>query len=211
MSQIPFKPAVIYGSAFNCPFCNAFANQIWGEATTLTSDGVRTVKDIVFSHCTHCKRDSVWHGPNLVFPATTQAPLPNPDLPEDIKADFEEARKVINASPRGAAALLRLCIQKLCAFLGEPGKDINTDIASLVRKGLNPHIQKSLDVVRVIGNEAVHPGTIDLKDNPDIAIHLCKLVNFIAEAMITQPKQIDELYASLPPGKLQGIEQRDAK
>jgi hypothetical protein len=28
---------------------------------------------------------------------------------------------------------------------------------------VNPLVQKSLDVVRVIGNEAVHPGVMDLK------------------------------------------------
>jgi hypothetical protein len=28
-------------------------------------------------------------------------------------------------------------------------------------------VQKSLAVVRVIGNEAVHPGTIDLNENRD--------------------------------------------
>ncbi len=137
--------------------------------------------------------------------------MPNPDLPEDIRRDFEEARNIVNRSPRGAAALLRLCIQKLCAHLGEPGKNINQDIAALVQKGLNPRIQKSLDIVRVVGNDAVHPGEIDLRDDPETAVHLARLVNFIADAMITQPKQIDTLYDSLPPGKKEQIEKRDGK
>jgi hypothetical protein len=68
--------------------------------------------------------------------------------------------------------------------LGESGTNINSDIASLVKKGLNPKIQKSLDVVCVIGNEAVHPGTIDLRDNTDVAIQLCKIINIVTEAMI---------------------------
>jgi len=146
---------------------------------------------------------------NLVYPDATQAPPPNPDLPEDIRSDYEEASSIIGKSPRGAAALLRLCIQKLCKHLGESGKNINNDIAALVKKGLNPSIQKSLDIVRVIGNEAVHPGTIDLKDNSEIAVALCKLVNVIADAMITQPKMIEGLYSSLPHEKKQQIEERD--
>ena len=63
----------------------------------------------------------------------------------------------------------------------------------------------------VVGNEAVNPGTFDLNDTPDIAIHLCKLVNFIAESMITQPKQIDDLYDALPEEKREYIEKRDGR
>jgi len=147
----------------------------------------------------------------MLYPDRSSAPLPNPDLPEDICRDFEEARSIVNQSPRGAAALFRLCIQKLCAHLGESGKNINQDIASLVQKGLNPRIQKSLDIVRVVGNDAVHPGEIDLRDDPDTAVQLAQLTNFIADAMITQPKQIDTLYDSLPQGKKEQIEKRDGK
>ena len=145
----------------------------------------------------------------MIYPDSSAAPLPNPDLPEDIKTDYEEARAIISRSPRGACALLRLCVQKLCGFLGESGKDVNTDIAALVKKGLNPKIQKSLDIVRVIGNEAVHPGQLDLRDQPTTATQLCSLLNIIADAMITQPKAIESLYAGLPETKRQQIEQRD--
>ena len=120
-----------------------------------------------------------------------------------------ETSSIIGCSPRGAAALLRLCIQKLCGHLEESGKNINKDISELVKKGLNPKIQKSLDIVRVIGNEAVHPGVMDFKDKPETAIHLCHLVNIIAEAMITQPKMIDSLYDELPEQKKEQISERD--
>lgn len=136
-------------------------------------------------------------------------PLPNSDLREDIKVDYLEARSIVNKSPRGAAALLRLCIQKLCEQLGESGKDINTDIGNLVQKGLHSTIQKSLDIVRVIGNDAVHPGQIDLKDDIDTANKLFELVNLIAQVMITEPKAIDELYTALPESKRKAIEERD--
>jgi hypothetical protein len=147
----------------------------------------------------------------MVHPDSSTAPMPNSDLPDDIRQDFEEARSIINRSPRGAAALLRLCVQKLCAHLGESGKNINQDIAGLVKKGLNPRIQKSLDIVRVIGNEAVHLGELDLRDDPDTAAQLAKLVNIIADVMITQPKHIDTLYDSLPVEKKEQIEKRDGK
>jgi hypothetical protein len=153
----------------------------------------------------------LWLEEAMIFPSDGNAPLPNPDLPEDIKRDYEEARAILNRSPRGAAALLRLAIQKLCKFLGEPGIDINADIRALVRKGLSEQIQKALDIVRVIGNEAVHPGMIDLRDDPALAGTLFKLVNMIAEKMITEPREIDDLYAGLPEGKREAIDRRDGK
>jgi hypothetical protein len=68
----------------------------------------------------------------MVVPDMEGVPYPNDDLKDEIKVDYMEARSILSRSPRGASALLRLGIQKLCKQLGEPGKDINTDIASLV-------------------------------------------------------------------------------
>jgi hypothetical protein len=132
-------------------------------------------------------------------------------LPEDIKVDYAEARSITTLSPRGATALLRLAIQKLCKHLGEEGKDLNTDIANLVKKGLSPKIQQALDVVRVIGNNAVHPGQIDLKDDAHTAGQLFGLVNIITDAMISQPKHIEKLYESLPQAQREAIAKRDAR
>ena len=84
---------------------------------------------------------------------------------------------------------------------GEKGRNIDEDIGHLVRKGLPPLVQQALDAVRVIGNEAVHPGTIDLKDDRDTAGRLFDLVNIIAEQMISNPKHVKELYDKLPESK----------
>ena len=209
MSQQPFTPPEREKSAYHCPHCRAYSSQLWSNVFAQFKSVMQTVNDVYISRCTHCEKNTIWVGGELVYPEDRQAPLPNDDLPEDIKADYNEATSIIGKSPRGAAALLRLCIQKLCKHLGEGGKNINNDIAALVKKGLNPKIQKSLDIVRVIGNGAVHPGTIDIKDDPESAITLCQLINIIADTMITQSKMVESIYSSLPEEKREQIEKRD--
>ena len=169
------------------------------------------VGNLHLSECYNCKKIAVWVHGNLVFPGQRVGPIPNIDLPQELITDFEEARSIVGNSPRGAAALMRLVIQKLCAHLGEKGKNIDDDIASLISKGLNPLVQKALDVVRVIGNEAVHPGTIDFKDDSNTALRLFGLVNAIADQMITHPKSVQEMYDQLPPVKLAAINARNEK
>jgi hypothetical protein len=151
----------------------------------------------------------LWLHDNLLYPAPHLHVECNSDMPDEIRADFNEAREIFFLSPRGAAALLRLAVQKLCAVLGESGKDINADIASLVTKGLSVQIQQALDIVRVIGNEAVHPGQIDLNDDPATAASLFELVNLIIEERISEPKRRAEMYAKLPASKRDAIAKRD--
>lgn len=163
------------------------------------------------SRCFNCDRIAIWVQSALVYPVRGDAPLPNADLPEDVRLDFDEAGRILRLSPRGASALLRLAIQKLCKELGEKGKNIDNDIASLVKKGLDPRIQRALDVVRVIGNNAVHPGQVDLRDDVGTAEKLFDLVNIIADAMISQPKRIAEMFDGLPQGARDAIAKRDGK
>jgi hypothetical protein len=151
----------------------------------------------------------MWKGDSLIDPRSSTAPLPAADMPDAVKADFNEARNIVNPSPRGAAALLRLAVQRLMPHLGEKGKNIDEDIASLVRNGLPATIQKALDTLRVIGNESVHPGSIDLRDEPETALALFGVLNLIVQDRITQPKAIEQLYGKLPQGKRDAIDKRD--
>lgn len=162
------------------------------------------------SRCLACARSSIWVGCKLIFPRSVVTYRPNEDLPLSAQADFEEAAKIVASSPRGAAALLRLSVEKLCRSLGKTGT-IDQMIQSLVDDGLPKRVQKALDVVRVVGNEAVHPGTMDLNDSPETAHALFSLVNILAESMISEPRRIDEMFEALPQAKRDGIQQRDER
>lgn len=160
--------------------------------------------------CSSCDNFTLWVNKEIVFPKKTTLPPPNADLNEDIKSLYLEAASILVDSPKGATALLRLALQKLLEQVGKSGKNINSDIKELVAEGLSPKIQQALDLLRVIGNNAVHPGQINLDDNTDIAQKLFGILNFIAEELLTKPKELEQLYADLIPAETQEhIKQRD--
>ena len=218
---IPYVQPELDKGAFNCPFCNAYANFHWSQVQVSVPGGQTSI-DHKAAQCVHCKKWTLWTfkpkkyelgviawSGELIYPFKLTSPLPHRDLPEACKSEYEEARYVLPFSSRASAALLRLCIQKLCKELGEEGKNINDDISALVKKGLDSRIQKALDVVRVTGNNAVHPGEMDVKDDSELVGKLFTLVNLIIEEMIAKPKEIDQLYGKLPVEAKQAIEKRD--
>ena len=213
---------------FTCPYCNTIAEQKWDRCTFIkTVDGYDELKyknytaypnnesykgervRIKVSTCQSCFKPHVWIDNTMIQPKDSNVPVANADMPEKVKEVYDEAREVFPVSARAAAALLRLALQHLCIELGEKGKNINVDISEMVKKGLPVEIQQALDIVRVVGNNAVHPGELNLNDNKEIAIMLFNIVNFIVDNRIVQPKKIEAFYNSLPKGALDGINSRD--
>lgn len=217
---------------FHCPHCGVYSKQRWshlcavGDIYSRRSMNTSPQKSNIFgltlanynlnecwtlSLCEHCHEEIIWLGMEIVYPKLILVEKPNEDLNIDIQEDYMEAAKVLSNSPRSAAAILRLALQKLCKQLGEKGKNINDDIGEMVKKGLNPTIQKSLDALRITGNNAVHPGELDLTEDKERVIKLFALINFIAEKMITEPKEICSFYDDLPVDAKQAVEKRDVR
>ncbi len=70
-------------------------------------------------------------------------------------------------------------------------------------------VQQALDVVRVTGNNAIHPGEIDMTDDRDRAATMFAVLNAITEDLVAKPKQMQSLYDGLPESVKQHISQRD--
>ena len=201
-----YYPPMFEEEQFNCIYCGVYAKQRWNSLFM----GHR-FSPISYCICEHCDEISYWYDQKMIIPSDSPVEPPHPDMPEEIIPEYNEARSIFGRSPRAAAALLRLAVQKLVAVLSEKGDNINQDIKSLVAKGLPVQVQQALDFCRVIGNNAVHPGEINLNDSPDIAQHLFKMINYIVEDRITRPKQIERLYQALPDVARTAIEKRDGK
>jgi predicted RNA-binding Zn-ribbon protein involved in translation (DUF1610 family) len=209
-------------SPFVCPHCGVFADHMWGVVSLVTpyptensvmqsrSFFMATTGVLASAVCQSCGKEVIFFDGKVIVPATSSAPQPVDDMPTIVLPDFEEARSIVSQSPRGASALLRLVIQKLMPILGATKSKIDAAIAELVANNvIDTQLQQALDTVRVIGNDAVHPGELDLKDDAATAIMLFRLVNFIVERAITQPKEFAALYQGLPSAKLEGIANRD--
>lgn len=191
-------------------FLNSYEDRCFIAERGCGGDGeINGLDELTVVTCRACHKIQLWINHDMVYPDKSNIQMASKDMPENVKEIYDEAVSVFGKSPRASAALLRLGVQLLCKELGGTGENINDDIAFLVKNGLSIRIQRALDSIRVIGNNAVHPGNIDFNDSTDIALSLFRVLNFIVEEMITKPKEIDLIYESLPPNAIKAIEKRD--
>ena len=226
-----YFPPVHGAQKFHCAHCGVYAEQKWSHlqsigdnyttkdnwgsiihasnifSTTKYVDGLP--EDFTVSRCEHCNKLTLWHKVSIILPRTISVEQPNEDLGKDVAELYNEAAAILHDSPRAAAALLRLALQLLLKELGGKGKNIDDDIATIVANGVDAQVQKAMDILRVFGNNGVHPGEIDLKENGELVIKMFKLINFVADKMITQKKELDGLFNGLPVTVKQQIAKRD--
>lgn len=170
---------------------------------------------LVVSTCQTCDKSSVWlettHSETLLYPrVTANIASPSKDMPKEVAEVYKEASKIMQDSPRAAAALLRLATQQLVDDLVPGKQSLDVKIGSLVKKGLDKQVSNALDSLRVFGNNAVHPGEINIDDSPEIASALFEALNLIVDRMITVKRKIDGLYSKIPDSQKEHITHRDS-
>lgn len=205
---------------FTCPYCAITSQQEWGHiqfCSEYIEDRVQVTGEhydagekwdgIYTSWCINCEKATLWESRKIVYPSTGIFPSPHEDLPQEIKEIYNEACSIANNSPRSACALFRLAIEMLLNHIGKEGT-INNNIKKLVEEGLNPKVQKILDILRVTGNNAVHPGVIEFNDETPI-IAFSDWINMVTDILITQPAKIERVYNNLPEKDKNAIGKRD--
>jgi hypothetical protein len=209
----PEHPPSFLADAFNCPLCETYAAQTFFEVYIGQAGGVWGVLGgFMASKCARCDEATIWHNGVIVHPrGVLPGVAPLEEMPDNVRTVYEEAREVGAISTRSAVALLRLALQMLVDDLVPgPGK-IDQKIGELVKRGLDPKVQQAMDVLRVYGNNAVHPGRIEVEAEPQALDALFVLLNMIVEQVIVRAAQVTTLYESLPQGALKAIERRDGK
>lgn len=191
--------------------------------------------DLARATCLACREDSVWKmvkGSNqsgwesrpteggarlisfwvMIWPRESIAEVPHKAMPDGLRELYEEARAVLPDSPRAAAALLRLLMEKLLQKItGVPG-NLNKQIGLLVERGtFDKQLQETADTIRVSGNAAVHPAEIQSQgDTKEVALAMFELVNFLVDDLIARPRKISHMYrTAVPEGAREAIARRD--
>lgn len=200
---------------FTCPHCHTIAQML--SHTHYFSDDIERFPDddffimnvVTICKCANCGKKILWVNDDYAYP-DLQPIESNVDMPDSVRQLYEEAGLIYTKSPRAACALLRLAIDRLCNELGEIDRDINKNIAALVKRGLSVDVQQALDIVRVVGNKAVHPGQIAFDvDSVETAETLFTLINIIVNRLISEPKRIEAMFDKLPDSTKEAIRRRD--
>lgn len=201
---------------FTCPHCHTLSSIEYQEGLfdrdkryTPTGNYAGYNTKVYIGRCLSCGKKIIWIDDEYIYPDIQQQE-PNSDMPNSVLQLYKEAGLIYNKSPRAACALLRLAVDRLCNELGENDAKIDNNIAALVKRGLSVEIQQALDVVRVVGNKAVHPGQIEFDvDNIETVQMLFGLINMIVERLISEPKRLNTYYNMLPQNSRDAIKRRD--
>ncbi len=176
-----------------CKFCHEIHlyREVWDE--NCSGPRIKNGHFVIDQHGDPVE-DYFPHSTEIVYPVKAlKLPPAHSLMPDHVKELYEEARQVFPISRRSSAALLRLVIQELCIVLGGDGKNLNNDIEKLLDQ-IPDYIQQALDIIRVVGNSAVHPGDVNINDDNDIVEIMFDLVNEIVDAKIAKPKKKSEIY-----------------
>lgn len=230
--KIPELPKTILDQkSFKCPHCGAFSYMKWDNLSLFIYDDQGAEHNVLTrvhqANCASCSKDSIWYNHREVtnwigmngiprpsndselsrlFPINeiTNKNIPeySPDMPENVKVLYKEAALIYELSPRSAAALIRLALEKLCEYLGVKKKNIKESIETLAQQQNIPiSIAKAADNIRLIGNANVHVGIICDEVLEDINPAIFTYINLIVDFAITKPKEIDEINSLFPEQK----------
>jgi hypothetical protein len=132
------------------------------------------------SNCHSCNGFSLWVGGLLVFPTRIDK---TPELVED---DLDEAAAILDKFPRGATALMRVCIQKLVHLLEENGNALNQRVSSLVRKGLEMEMQQAMEVLQVLRLDPVQLNPLESQADRETALRFLDSLKEVLERRMSQ-------------------------
>lgn len=110
--------------------------------------------------CNHCHNPVlVRNRGEIVYPNPLPEPT-DPDVPEEIRADLDEAKRCFQAAAwRATAVMARRAIQSAAIRMSASGERLVEQIAELAKEGkITAALKECADAIRWVGNDAAHPG-----------------------------------------------------
>jgi len=155
---------------YDCPHCVRRVAAVPGWTTVLAAgdlapaDQAFQVKRLV---CTSCNLSTLEIHNSVggktiairAWPRVSTRPELPPEVPKDLRVDYNEAAIVLPFSAKASAALSRRCLQHLIRVYFKIGKrDLAGEIQELIDSNKLPSdLAESVGAIRSIGNFAAHP------------------------------------------------------
>lgn len=122
-------------------------------------NGVRSNQDdystLGYCKCPECNKLILSLDDNLIYPLGSSRPPCPPEVPTEIKEDYDEACLVESISKKAAAALSRRCLQNMLHNQGIKKRNLNDEIEEAM-KTLPHNLAEDIDAIRHMGNFAAH-------------------------------------------------------
>lgn len=217
--MVGYFPPEVDKDAFNCPYCGVYAHQEWyndvaygnsyvGMYGKLELGSTSYIGALRVSKCSHCKKIVLWDQGKMLIPRKMTVPDPSDDVPDNVKAIYIEAGKVLRDSPRASGALMRIALELLLQKINNNSLGLNDNVNKLIESKIPEELIKALTILRVNGNDIMHTGEIIIFEKREDVIYLFDLFNMIVDELITRPKKLNEAYNKIPESKRKQIENK---
>ena len=205
-----------------CPHCNVNFWEEWTKTSALVWNDEEKGQGIKHAPCPNCGRliIKIFEGkidPDegdfeinqedklpvdynefTVYPNPSGSDIPE-EIPEIYRADYIEAKAVLEISPKASGAISRRLLQNILQDeVGIKGTNLSKQIDSFLELPNVPsHLSKSVDAIRNIGNFAAHPnketktGEI-ITVEPGEADWLLEVLLSLCDFLFVQPKRIEK-------------------
>lgn len=162
-----------------CPLCKAivvlYTEQKWEVCVERDEDPPESGIDLRVYRCPNqaCRGYVIekvyWYDdPNVgevlinkterLYPAKEDPAAPPPEVPAEVREDYDGARRIAKVNADASAALARRCLHACLSLAGFKGKQLS-DLIDDAQKDprTTSDLLESFHIVRNVGNYAVHP------------------------------------------------------
>ena len=201
-----------------CPHCSTAVKYNWDQSGAFAKDENNIIGyELVFTTCPNCNEPVIYlekgklaqnsggYGYYVAEEINQELIYPNKqdfknssDIPDLYLEDYEEAIKVLSASPKASAALSRRLLQNILREEYEiKERTLVKEIEKFIElSGVPSHLTDAVDAVRNIGNFAAHPtknqntGEIVSVENGE-AEWLIEVIESLFDFTFIQPKKLE--------------------